>query len=219
MTEVSRELKASTLRSRAHDDYDDDSEADDTEVLDAAGFFSFEKWTGTNPVYYEPNFGDDHFTHEGKYFEFSKDEKDNKYEHRWEKFVIIRCMGRSTQPIKDLLEHVKEWNGTKQDNTTHIYRSRSRSYNQGGYWEWQATRPSRPLSTVSLDEEQKKKIVVDINDYLMPRTSQWYAARGIPYRRGKCKCIAIILHLQALTLYLYYRLSISRPTRDRQDLA
>jgi chaperone BCS1 len=185
MTEVSRDLTASTLRSRAFDD-DDESDVDDNEVLDDSGFFNFEKWSGTNPVYYEPNFGDDNFIHEGQSFEFSKDEKENKYNQRWEKFVVIRCMGRSTQPIKDLIEHVKDWYGTKENHTTKIYRSEPKQHGYGGgYWECQATRPSRPISTVSLDEEQKTKIVADINDYLMPRTSRWYAARGIPYLRGK----------------------------------
>jgi DNA polymerase III delta prime subunit len=50
--------------------------------------------------------------------------------------------------------------------------------------ERQATHPARPVSTVSLDEAQKTQVVADINEYLHPATAKWYAARGIPHRRG-----------------------------------
>lgn len=47
-----------------------------------------------------------------------------------------------------------------------------------------AVRPSRPLSTVALDDVQKGMIVRDMNEYLHPATARWYARRGILYRRG-----------------------------------
>ena len=176
MTEVSRDLKASTKRprTRSKDSDDDVSDNADSDVLDDAGFFSYEKWTGKIPVHYEPNLGDDHFTHNGHYFQFTKDEKENKYSQQWEKYVVIRCMGRSTQPIKDLIDHVKDWSGTKQTKVTEIYRSVMKQHGyRGACWECQATRPSRPIATVSLDETQKTKIVEDINEYLHPATARW----------------------------------------------
>src|SRR5690606_16609320 len=55
-----------------------------------------------------------------------------------------------------------------------------------GVYQWTkvATRPSRPVETVVLDEVQKQKVLWDINEYLHPATPHWYANRGIPYRRG-----------------------------------
>lgn len=35
-----------------------------------------------------------------------------------------------------------------------------------------------------LDEDQKLKVLADINEYLHPETPRWYANRGIPLRRG-----------------------------------
>ncbi|KAF2471704.1 P-loop containing nucleoside triphosphate hydrolase protein, partial [Lindgomyces ingoldianus] len=45
-------------------------------------------------------------------------------------------------------------------------------------------RPTRPISTIDLDEDIKKALVEDVERYLSPERAQWYANRGIPYRRG-----------------------------------
>jgi chaperone BCS1 len=184
MTEVSRDLKATSKKPRARGDEvddDNDSDLDIEDVLDESGIFNYDKYKGTSPVYYEPNMGDDSFTHNGHYFQFSKDCQENKYQERIEYFLIIRCMGRSTKPVKDLIDHVKEWSAHKPNRTTEILRA---DIKHGGYWQCQANRPSRPISTVTLDEAQKNKVVEDINEYLHPATARWYAARGIPHRRG-----------------------------------
>jgi chaperone BCS1 len=183
MTEVSRDLKATSRkpRARGNEDSDDEPDSDDEDVLDESGIFNYDKYKGTSPVYYEPNLGDDSFTYNGHYFQFRKDSQENKYAERIEYFVIIRCMGRSTKPVKDLIDHVKEWSAHKNNSTTEIMRAEIK---HGGYWSVQSSRPSRPISTVTLDETQKDKVVADINEYLHPATARWYAARGIPHRRG-----------------------------------
>lgn len=183
MTEVSRDLKATSRKpkTRYSADSDDEPESDDEDVLDESGIFNYDKYKGTSPVYYEPNLGDDSFTHNGHYFQFRKDSQENKYAERIEYFVIIRCIGRSTKPVKDLIDHVKEWSAHKNNSTTEIMRAEIK---HGGYWSTQSSRPSRPISTVTLDETQKDKVVADINEYLHPATARWYAARGIPHRRG-----------------------------------
>jgi chaperone BCS1 len=40
------------------------------------------------------------------------------------------------------------------------------------------------MHTVCLDQQQKTRIIQDINEYLQPATASWYAEQGIPYRRG-----------------------------------
>jgi len=184
MTAISRDLVASSRKPRARSndsDAEDSDEEDDDEVLDESGIFNYNKWTGMNPVYYEPNLGDDSFTYDGHYFQFKKDMQENKYAERIDYFLVIRCMGRSTQPVKDLIAHVKEWSANRTKTVTIIHRADTR---HGCYWECQALRPSRPISTVTLDVSQKERIIADINEYLHPATARWYAARGIPHRRG-----------------------------------
>lgn len=178
MTTRSRDLKASSSGYNARDD---DSDDEDDDLLNEEGLFDYEKWFSVQPVFYEPSFGVDRLYHNGHWIQFEKGEKENKYNQRWEKHVEIRCLGRTTQPIKDLLTDIKEISRKRKTSSTVMYRPDARG---DGYWTCQAVRPSRPMSTVSLDMEQKKQIVQDVNEYLYPVTAQWYAARGIPHRRG-----------------------------------
>jgi len=46
------------------------------------------------------------------------------------------------------------------------------------------SRDTRPLSTVILSADTKKRLLDDMTDYLDPATRRWYSNRGIPYRRG-----------------------------------
>ena len=179
MTEKSRDLKAVTKWAR--DDEDDESADDD--VLDESGIFNYEKWASAIPPRYEPNYGSDVFYHEGRRFTFCRERKE-KEKDTWnsnDETVVISCAGRSTQPIKELLNFIKSWTLNKENSMTSVYRG---SGGDNIDWDRQSCRPSRPMSTVSLDMQQKAGIVMDVNEYLHPTTSRWYAARGIPYRRG-----------------------------------
>lgn len=97
--------------------------------------------------------------------------------------IVLCCMGRGNEPIKELLIYIMRWTLNKASTTTTIYQA----LNQNGFgercWKRQSGRSSRPLSTVSLDQKQKEKIVADINEYLNPVTARWHATRGIPHRR------------------------------------
>ncbi|KAF2728071.1 P-loop containing nucleoside triphosphate hydrolase protein [Polyplosphaeria fusca] len=44
--------------------------------------------------------------------------------------------------------------------------------------------PTRPLSTIDLDQDLKKDLVADMSRFLSPSREAYYSARGIPYRRG-----------------------------------
>ncbi|KAF1918806.1 P-loop containing nucleoside triphosphate hydrolase protein [Ampelomyces quisqualis] len=183
-TKHSRDLKASSSRPIGQDSDDDDIEYNETELVDDTGLFNYEKWAGRTPVFYDTNFCEVSFLHGGNYFIFTKEERENKFSHvKWERYIALRCLGRSTQPIKDLVKHVKDWSSKRDSDTTTIFRS-AVDRSRGAEWSRQATRPSRPMDTVSLDEAQKKQIMFDINDYLSPKTACWYATRGIPHRRG-----------------------------------
>ncbi|KAF1848096.1 P-loop containing nucleoside triphosphate hydrolase protein [Cucurbitaria berberidis CBS 394.84] len=183
MTKVSRDLKAVSKWVNNYQDDEDELDDDDFDVLDEKGIFNFEKWAGNIPPRYEPNYGSDRFYHDGRYFQFSREKKENKWSSDDDESLVIRCFGRSTQPIKDLLNHVKRWTLNKENKMTSVYRAPAESHG-GRMWNRQSCRPSRPMHTVSLEQQQKAKIVRDINEYLHPVTARWYASRGIPYRRG-----------------------------------
>ncbi|KAF9737053.1 hypothetical protein PMIN01_04832 [Paraphaeosphaeria minitans] len=187
MTRVSRDLMAVTKWVSAYEDSDEEQNAKDEDVLDESGIFNYEKWASNIPPRYEPNFGSNRFWHAGRMFTFSRTKKE-KPRSIWNssdtQFLVIQCVGRSTEPIKELLNHIKRWTLTKEHKMTSVYRPAPKEERRDCAWDRQSCRPSRPMSTVALDQEQKAKIVMDINEYLHPASARWYAARGIPYRRG-----------------------------------
>lgn len=68
---------------------------------------------------------------------------------------------------------------------TTIYRPRHKEQRRdSSMWQQVAHRPVRPMNTVVLDSKEKHDVLADVNEYLHPRTPRWYAARGIPLRRG-----------------------------------
>lgn len=186
-----RSIKAVTRRG-ADWDFDDLGSSDDGRVQDANGLFNFHKWTAEAPPRYEPYFGDHWFWHGNRPFVFRRTRKDTQrlrfgmQRGSDEEYVEISCTSFSTAPIKSLLEEVKRWNLDKKARHTVVRRPRAADMGRGGRGTWQAgtRKPSRPLSTVALDEEQKEVVVQDMNDYLQPSTARWYASRGIPHRRG-----------------------------------
>ena len=94
---------------------------------------------------------------------------------------VISCpsLFSGATPIRQFLDHVQQ--RQVKDHTTSIFRpedGRSQAWDQG------ITRPSRTLNAVTLDASVKDAIVKDIETYLAPATRQYYANRGIPWRRG-----------------------------------
>lgn len=187
MTQVSRDLKAVTKWVSAYEDSDEERNARDEDVLDESGIFNYEKWASNIPPQFEPNYGNDVFYFEGRKFMFARTRRE-KQRRYWsdteDEYLTISCWGRSTEPIKDLLNAVKRWTLTKENKMTSVYRPGPKDEGGDCDWDRQSCRPSRPMSTVSLDQHQKAGIVMDINEYLHPASARWYAARGIPYRRG-----------------------------------
>lgn len=181
MTRVSRDLMAVTKWVSAYDDSDEEQNAKDEDVLDESGIFNYEKWASNIPPRYEPNFGNNKFWFEGRIFTFARTKKE-KPRSIWNnadtQFLAISCIGRSTEPIKELLNHIKRWTLTKEHKMTSVYRPAPKEERRDCAWDRQSCRPSRPMSTVSLDQKEKAKIVMDINEYLHPASARWYAARG-----------------------------------------
>ena len=168
----------------------EDSKAFLDAALDENGNFNFSRASARIPPRYEPYHGSHYFWHTWTDLflisrtERRKSSEDGRYERVIEE-IDIRCVGRSTESIKRLLAEIKIWSVQSQISRTAI-RSPS-SPDHGWYrhpWTKTSERPCRPMSTVILDPEQKALIRQDINEFLHPQSTKWYATRGIPYRRG-----------------------------------
>ena len=87
----------------------------------------------------------------------------------------LYCLSRTTAPIKALLQEVFEFNKKKTAVKTIIRRPvPEKQRNMGGNpWKKAATRPSRSIDTVVLDDDQKSSILMDIEEYLLADTQDW----------------------------------------------
>lgn len=185
----SRSLCAKTSQQSIWDLQGEDGEIN---ALDNQVLLNFSNWDAKVPPEFQPYFGDHHFFHKGRYFEFRRSTK-QVISQGWGGSIIqndetiqLSCVGRSTQPIKDLLVECREQYLTMRRANTVVRRPATKEHRNRGrtVWTTVAKRPSRPLETVVLGNVQKESLLADINEYLHPSSPRWYANRGIPYRRG-----------------------------------
>jgi chaperone BCS1 len=184
-----RSVTAKTQRGSQWEDAYDDAAG---EALDERGLFDFNKWSARTPPRYEPYYGRNWIWHEGRLIVFKRSRKPAQqtvsvsWGHDQQDDILqLDCIGRTTQPIKDLLRGIKSWSLDKKRNTTTIRHPTPKDRARySGAWSRTTSRPSRPMDTVILDSEQKNMIVNDMNEFLHPNAAKWYATRGIPYRRG-----------------------------------
>ncbi len=183
----SRKLLATTGRVNAWDS----TENADSEI-DASILLNFSNWEAKIPPKFEPSFGEHYFFHNRMLFKLRRNQEHVTQSGSYgytrsseEQHMTITCMGRSTQPIKDLIKEAREFYLQKEKTCTVVRRPLPKEQRDRGHcWLRVATRPSRPIHTVVLDHEQKHHVLTDINEYLHPSTAKWYSNRGIPYRRG-----------------------------------
>lgn len=190
ITKNSRSLMAKTGHQNAWDLQDSDMADEDLETTE---LLNFSNWDAKVPPTYEPYFGSHRFWHHGRFFKFTRDNKAMAYSgwggatiFQTDETIRLTCIGRSTDPIKDLIKEARDSFLNKEKACTVVRRPAPKEQRGRGrgFWNRVATRPSRPMDTVILDHAQKDRVLADINEYLHPATPRWYANRGIPYRRG-----------------------------------
>lgn len=189
VSKKSRKLIAKTGLENAWDLVDGDIEVPE---LDPKNLVNFSNWDAKVPPRFQPSFGVHHFFYKGRLFQLKRENKQVLRDSwggsslRDEENITLTCVGRSTQPIKDLIKVARDHYLNKEKSSTVVRRPAPKEQRGRGRTVWMkvATRPSRPMETVVLDREQKNRVLVDINEYLHPSTPRWYANRGIPYRRG-----------------------------------
>ncbi|KAF9447726.1 P-loop containing nucleoside triphosphate hydrolase protein [Macrolepiota fuliginosa MF-IS2] len=108
---------------------------------------------------------------------------------RWEKegtqtwrkvdeYLRLSILSRDQKILKDLIIDAEKAYKAAQEDSISIHASEP----SGNSWRHLATRPKRPLSSIVLDPGIKDKLVGDAREFL--ESKNWYAARGIPFRRG-----------------------------------
>lgn len=188
-----------SLRGRSQDHFfDDDSGEDDSDNdadismqrdLPDDAIFNYKNWAARAPPQFEPHSTSGFFWHKGHLFKISREAErvtsDWNSSVRDREKLYISVAWRSAKPIKDLIEEARELSLSKRSCKTTIQRPTPKSERgRRNAWQTVSKRPSRSMATVVLDNEQKIRILEDINEFLHPKTARWYSNRGIPYRRG-----------------------------------
>ncbi|KAF4630498.1 hypothetical protein G7Y89_g7644 [Cudoniella acicularis] len=192
----SRRLMAETPSTSAWQLDSEDTEAMETTV-DADGnikWLNFSNQKAKSRPRFTPALGAHNFWYDKTYFQLRRRQDSvfdalggGRMNFNSKESLTLSCFGRSTQPIKKLIQNAKGHYHSGYKAKTMVKRPASkemRRYGGRGVWLRVAERPCRPMKTVVLDEERKMDVLFDINEYLNPATARWYANRGIPYRRG-----------------------------------
>ncbi|CAJ2502623.1 Uu.00g100170.m01.CDS01 [Anthostomella pinea] len=136
---------------------------------------------------YLPHFETTWFWHGGSLFvvrrsldSFSASMGDPGYDGVGGEELTVGCLGRSTGPIKKLIQSCQEYADEQTQFFVIIY-ARDR---YGMSWQPKSRKPVRRLETVHFDDEVKQELLADIRKYLDPSTKRLYQSRSMPYRRG-----------------------------------
>jgi chaperone BCS1 len=193
----SRSLTAETASKGAWEE-EDESELMTARVSpDGQGIFlNFSNQEAKAPPRFTPAMGVHSFWFRGRYFKLQRRQEslfdpsagaNGMPQYKDKETLVLSVFGRSPEPIKQLLQHAKEQYYLDHQAQTIVRRPAGQAMRRYGHrhsWQQVANRPVRPMKTVVLDDEQKIRILSDMNEYLHPATPRWYANRGIPLRRG-----------------------------------
>lgn len=134
-------------------------------------------------VVFTPAPGNHLFLYERRLVWLSRDRKeaqpDNKTGNfsRWQRETFqIRVLGRKQQVVRSLIEQARDAALAARDSRIEIFVS---SYD---YWRRGDMREPRSLGTIILPGDTAESIANDLREF--QGSKEWYAERGIPYRRG-----------------------------------
>ncbi|RVD80949.1 uncharacterized protein DFL_008832 [Arthrobotrys flagrans] len=186
---TTRRLQARTAK--ASGSTEDQNRVMEYNALAKVGKFHLIEWQKFTKPDFEPHIGEHIFYFRGRRFWITRNMDENvmqddlsgkQFSVNKSEYIRISCWGQSADPIKEFLQESKSVYLTQECSKTRIFRPKEITWNPR--WYCAATRATRPISTISLDESTKKALLRDVNEFLNPKAPRWYANRGIPYRRG-----------------------------------
>lgn len=90
----------------------------------------------------------------------------------------ISVVARNNEILKKLVLEAKREYEKDAEHRVHIFMADT-AY---GCWRWNGARQKRPMSSIVLQPGVKDMLLADCKDFLT--SEEWYAERGIPFRRG-----------------------------------
>lgn len=137
------------------------------------------------PSTYAPDYEAYYHWHEGRPFWIHRTRSSLALESSLVNTILLKCNGRFTKPIKDLIEHCRRWDHEKQKACTEIRRSMNKELrNIDRPWARTIQKRSRSMNTIILNVHEKSSIIEDLRQFLHLNTRELYHTRDIAYRRG-----------------------------------
>ena len=167
VSENSRNLIAKT----GHENGWDLQERDVHKVeTDANKLLNFNNWDAKVPPKFKPSFGSHRLFHRTMIFEFKRDIKQTmsfgwRASTLWEEIITLTCIGRSAQPIKDLIKECRDYSLDREKPYTILRRPAPKDVDSAGLIE----RQEPEVKGQSKDDDQATKIGAEITKAIKHR--------------------------------------------------
>ncbi|KAG8861432.1 hypothetical protein FRB96_002881 [Tulasnella sp. 330] len=112
----------------------------------------------------------------GHWLRVTRSNKHDPY-HGSTQGLKISVVARNNIILKKLVLQAKREYESDMEHRVHIFLADSH-----GSWRWNGARQKRPLSSIVLERGVKDMLMADARDFMA--SEEWYADRGIPFRRG-----------------------------------
>ncbi|KAH8108653.1 P-loop containing nucleoside triphosphate hydrolase protein [Phellopilus nigrolimitatus] len=127
-------------------------------------------------VAFMPSIGTTHtIYYRGHWLRITRSKRTHGYHNCAE--LSVSVVARNNNILKKLVLEAKKEYEKDAEHRVHIFMADSY-----GSWRWNGARQKRPMSSIVLEPGVKDMLLADCRDFL--RSEDWYAERGIPFRRG-----------------------------------
>ncbi|KAG8916533.1 hypothetical protein FRC01_003008 [Tulasnella sp. 417] len=128
-------------------------------------------------VAFLPSFDTTHtIFYRGHWLRITRSKRSDAYSGSNEE-LKISVVARNNTVLKKLVLQAKREYEADMEHRVHIFLA-----DAYGNWRWNGARAKRPLSSIVLEPGVKDMLMADARDFLA--SEEWYADRGIPFRRG-----------------------------------
>ncbi|KAG9042894.1 hypothetical protein FS837_010278, partial [Tulasnella sp. UAMH 9824] len=128
-------------------------------------------------VAFLPSFDTTHtIFYRGHWLRITRTKRSDSYSGSHEE-LKISVVARNNTVLKKLVLQAKREYEADMEHRVHIFLA-----DAYGNWRWNGARAKRPLSSIVLEPGVKDMLMADARDFLA--SEEWYAERGIPFRRG-----------------------------------
>jgi len=125
----------------------------------------------------EPGLGPHLFRYRRRWFLLTREERQRSAQSPSRATIHLRTLGRARRPLEALVGEVVE-HGIRSMREQNLVRVND----DGGSWRVLQAGEARRLESVVLPGDERARVLADMQRFLGRR--EWYAERGIPYRRG-----------------------------------